>query len=298
MESKQLGGIIIMFDIQEDIREVKECPWCGEKHDNSVLYETEYDCKVRKCKNCGFVYADHILNDKGLKKYWSNYSSSVHCVDEESIVKRKQMYGIEFNHIMRYLSKKANVLDVGCGEGGFLDLFKEEGCNTCGVEYGEEAAKSASMSHKIYIGEFPDIDIEETFDLIIFRGSIQYLINPKSYFEKAINLLKPNGKIFISSSPNSQSICFNLFLKMHNQPVCVTDYYMYSVDLLKKYFESKGMFLIANNFFYEETPYCNFEEDFEKVTKAYKMKKANKPIDFKSPAYWDNMLSLVFMKIE
>lgn len=184
-----------------------------------------------------------------------------------------------------------------CGEGGFLDLFKKDGCNTYGVEYGEEAAKIASISHKIYLGEFPDIDIEETFDLIIFRGSIQYLINPKRYFEKAIKLLNPKGKIFITSSPNSQSTCFNLFLNMYNLPVCVTDYYMYSEYLLKNYFEAKGMFLVSNKFFYEETPYCNFEEDLEKVRKAYKMKKANKPIDFKSPAYWDNMLSLVFMKI-
>ena len=33
--------------------------------------------------------------------------------------------------------------------------------------------------------------------MIIFRGSIQYLINPKKYFSKAISLLNAGGLIFI-----------------------------------------------------------------------------------------------------
>lgn len=243
------------------------------------------------------MYADKILNASGMEKYWKNYASQVHLANQSKNEYREMMYELESEFIERFIDNKNSILDVGCGEGGFLDCFKKHGFKTYGVEFGEEAAcLAAEKGHTVWQGEFPKLDINNKFDCIVFRGSIQYLENPKSYFLKAVDLLKKGGLIYITSSPNSDSVCFNLFGENFRLPVSVTDYYMFSEKLLTDFFQQLGLQLICSKCFYEETPYANIKDDIEKVKKATKLKMEGKKIDFISPAYYDNMLTLIYKK--
>lgn len=56
------------------------------------------------------------------------------------------MYEVEYNFIHKFI-KESQVLDISCGEGELLDLFKNEFI-TKGIGYGEETAKLASQKHK------------------------------------------------------------------------------------------------------------------------------------------------------
>ena len=280
-----------------DIKNVIQCPWCGGK-ESERLYNTDYNCEVKKCANCGFVYADKILNASGMEKYWKNYASQVHLANRQKNEYRERMYELESEFIERFIDKNSSILDIGCGEGGFLDCFKQHGFETYGVELGEEAACLASeKGHTVWQGEFPKLDIIKNFDCIVFRGSIQYLENPKSYFLKGVDLLKKGGVFYITSSPNSDSVCFNLFRGKFRLPVSVTDYYMYSEKLLTVYFKTLGLELLCKKNFYEETPYANVKDDASKVKTAIQLKSKGEKIDFRSPAYYDNMLTLVYIKV-
>ena len=279
----------------EDFKPVKQCPWC-ENERKEYVYNSLFDSTVYKCKECGLLYSDKILNKSGLEKYWSNYSSQVHTIDASKNYMRLKMYEIEYNFIRQFIEPQSKVLDVGCGEGGFLQLFKEDGYRTFGVEYGIEAADySRKMGHEIFVGELPDLVIEEKFDLIIFRGTIQYLIDPKKYFETAIELLSENGLIYITSSPNSESICSQLFKEKFVLPVTPLDYYMFSERILTNYFENNHMHKLAEKYFYEETPYR--KKDDIKILKQQieRSGKGLHPLTI-SPAWYDNMLSVVYIK--
>lgn len=96
------------------------------------------------------------------------------------------MYEIEYNFIHKFI-KESQVLEISCGEGELLDLFKNEFI-TKGIGYGEKTAKLASQKHKLYYGKLPPINLRIKCDLIIFRGSIQYLLNPKKYFSSFLML--------------------------------------------------------------------------------------------------------------
>ena len=184
------------------------------------------------------------------------------------------------------------VPDVGCGNGDFLDLFKQEDAQCYGVEYGAEAIKEASARYPIWAGEFPYIkDINISFDLIIFRGSLQYCVSPKKYLKRAMELLNCGGLLYITSSPNAQSLCFQLFKENFTLPVGVTDYYAFSEPILTDYIKRLRGRLISKYQFYEETPYASPYDDITTVAKAITYKQQNKPIDFKSPAFYDNMLT-------
>lgn len=283
--------------IDSDFINLKKCPWCeSDILQSSFLYRALDGVDVRKCLKCGVVYAGKRLNESGLNKYWRDYLSRVHITDKEMENKRKQMYKIDFDYIFEFV-KKGKVLDVGCGNGSFMNLFKKRGFNVYGVEFGQEAANISAKEHKVKQGDFSKMSFMNKFDLIIFRGVLQYVPNSKEYIDKAIQLLNNDGYIFITAQPNMDSLCFKVFREHFNNAINSSDFIGYTEKLFTKYFNTKNMVLAGKSYFYENTPYADVEHDILKVAKAISMVQGGKKIDFQSPAFYENMMSLVYRKM-
>lgn len=282
---------------ENDFEVLDKCPWCLNDFSTSPdLYVDEFGCNIKRCGSCGVVFAVKRLNKFGREKFWSDYSSRIHTVDNKMLEKRKLMYRMDFDFIKRHLPSTGKVLDVGCGEGDFLSLFKESGYITAGCEFGREAAEIASKKHNVFKGNFPDLDIPEKYDLIIFRGVLQYVDNPKLYLDKAISLLSERGIIYITAQPNMDSFCFSLFgKKFPNAPTC-SDFIQYSESVFDKYFTDKKLKKIDHAFFYEKTPYADLENDILNVARAIECKRSGKSIDFNAPAFWGNVMTIAYCK--
>jgi 2-polyprenyl-3-methyl-5-hydroxy-6-metoxy-1,4-benzoquinol methylase len=281
-------GDMMKFAI-DDFETLYICPWCysGNKHKwcDSIGF-----LSYAKCEDCGMVYADRRLNDKANLAYYKDYYSLVHNVQD--LKKRNLMYKIESDFIKKFFTG-GNVLDIGCSDGSFLKFFA--GCNRYGIEFGEQAVSKAKGNiSKIFYGDFTDINFEIKFDLIIFRGVIEHIRNPKIYLEKSISLLKDCGKIFITSTPNRNSICAQLFKEFWNQNNLGHIFHFSSNDL-KTFFKEHGLELVAEKYFYRETPYYS-DGDIGTIKRAIEYLKNGKEINFQSPAYWENLMSLVFEK--
>ena len=125
------------------------------------------------------------------------------------------MYKLELNFIKKGINnyeRIKNVLDVGCGGGYLLDLLKIDGKKTFGTEIGIDSFNVARKKHKMYFGNFDHkLVIKKQFDLIIFRGVIEHVEDPIGYIKKAQKLLKKNGHIFITATPNLNCIAAKLF---------------------------------------------------------------------------------------
>ena len=69
------------------------------------------------------------------------------------------------------------VLDVGCGNGAWFNIFKEFRCDTFGTEYNENLKTSASFAGHTMLegGLFPIIRKDQKFDLIIFTEVIKHI---------------------------------------------------------------------------------------------------------------------------
>ena len=65
-----------------------------------------------------------------------------------------------------------------------------------------------------------------------------------------------------------------------------------------EWFAAKGFEKIAERSFYEETPYASPEADILKVAQAIQLKREGREIDFTSPAFYGNMMSLVYKKVK
>lgn len=295
----------------QDFKFIDKCDICGCKK-NRLFYISDAwgsdaaasntfkkKVSVVQCQNCGFVYAKEILSESGKKKFWESYSTNVHQAVQEDVDKRKKMYELEYNFINNFLLKKENndILDIGCADGSFLDFFAKN--NNCyGVEIGKDALFKARQKYFVYEGELPNIKIDKKFDLIILRGVIQYIDNPKQYFDKVIELLSSDGLLYITSTPNVDSFAHTLFREYFNLPVCAVAGKGFSPAILNRLFKNKDMCLVGEKYFYENTPYANVYSDIQKVMAALELKKNGKEINFKAPAFWGNMMSLVYKKVK
>lgn len=286
---------------EHDFEFLKYCPWDHTDVEQAeYLYTDDMGCDIVHCPSCGVVYAKRRLNRSGLPKYWGDYLSRVHTHDIDSIKKRNQMYQIEYAFSQQYVFR-GKVLNIGCSNGSFLDVYKARGYETFGVEYGKEAAIAAGETHKVRYGVFSEMDFEkEKFDLIIFRGVLQYIPYPKKYLEKAVELLRPKqgmrpgGYLFITAQPNMNSLAFRLFGKKFTQPVTGADFIGFTEQLLTRYLMEWGLKKVGERYFYPETPYAKEEEDLLKMAKAIQYKREGKEVDFSSPAYWGNMMTLMY----
>lgn len=98
-------------------------------------------------------------------------------------------------------------LDLGCGQGGYLDLLKSnfENLETWGIEINFDSGEIAKKKgHKISIGDAEKIidDLPDNyFDLISCNDVLEHFINPFIILEKLKTKLSNNGRI-ISSLPN------------------------------------------------------------------------------------------------
>ena len=96
-----------------------------------------------------------------------------------------------------------NILDVGGGEGGFLELVKQSRqCQTHLAEFSAQACEVARgrVDH-VWQGDFFTTAIEGTFDCISFLDVLEHTIDPLSWLQRARQLLAPGG-VVITSIPN------------------------------------------------------------------------------------------------
>ena len=58
------------------------------------------------------------------REYYSKYLSQIHQSDSTKIKQREIMYELDYGFIKKHLKPNGKVLDVGCSNGKFLDLFE------------------------------------------------------------------------------------------------------------------------------------------------------------------------------
>ena len=249
------------------------------------------------CDECGFVMIDPSLDEDGLIFYYNDYIGN-RFKQKQKFDDRKIQYQIDKDFIESHI-QKGKVLDVGCNGGFFLYVLSEK-FEKFGIEIDPKAVAFANKELNLNVieGKIGEDSLEEnSFDLIIFRGVIEHLLNPKLALDRSYQLLKTGGLLYFCATPNLDSFCADIYREKWKVFHPIEHINIFSVKTLHKLMGEKRFTLVKERYDYLNTPYENQKSDYKKLTDDIILKSEGRWNEVeKSPPFWGNMMSVIYKK--
>ncbi len=108
---------------------------------------------------------------------------------------------------------EGKVMDVGCGNGGYIMLLKKMGWEVYGIDISTNALEKIKQDAKTHVltGELIEQDLPENkFDLVTMWHSLEHMRDPREILRKIYSITKPGGKLLICV-PNYANVIAKLF---------------------------------------------------------------------------------------
>jgi SAM-dependent methyltransferase len=205
-----------------------------------------------KCINCGLVYMNPQISLEDLKAFYPNdyepHKSHLDKPGKSEKMSKSRLRRSLPKFLLQKLNENSRVLDVGCGNGKFLNEIKSIfGCKVYGLDISEQAAKTAKDNYAIEVfmgvvtaAPFPP----DYFDVITAWQYMEHVHNPLESLQMFYRLLKPDGLCAISS-PNFDSFNAKIFKERWFGLECPRHLYIYTPETINKLLRKAGFLLIA-----------------------------------------------------
>lgn len=157
------------------------------------------------CKKCGLLMTNLHMTKQASNEFYEKEYRELYSGDEQSfdIFFEKQLahgYAI-YEKSKKYLSNSSsNILEIGCGAGGILKAFQNEGYNVVGIdignrylEYGRNKGLELINSNAEALAE----KYEGEFDLIVLSHVMEHFLDIDEEFAAIKKMLKSGGHIYI-----------------------------------------------------------------------------------------------------
>ncbi|MFA5025942.1 MAG: class I SAM-dependent methyltransferase [Candidatus Shapirobacteria bacterium] len=183
------------------------CPLCHSSKYKKIFTTTNFHGRheygkqkisFNQCQNCDCLFPAVKTDNAFYKKYYpKKYNTNSPLLEK---------LWINFSLFVKktYLPQKGSLLDVGCGKGEFIKSLPST-IKATGIDINPLKIDNINLIQ----GDFLKYKFNKKFDIITFWHSLEHFSNPKNVTLKALNLLKPNGKIIISL-PNTNSLAFKI----------------------------------------------------------------------------------------
>jgi len=172
-----------------------ECPACGVETPRRALHVTRNRKSplvngpyyaVIGCEQCGLTYISPRPTPAALQRYYTDEDRDGWTVRHNETIagaKREKKTRLAARAVAPVLGARGQgrALDIGCGAGDILNVLKDAGWETVGVEPHAALATIAAQRHQL-VAEVPR---EPTFDLVVMHHVLEHVLSPRDLLRGA-----------------------------------------------------------------------------------------------------------------
>jgi 2-polyprenyl-3-methyl-5-hydroxy-6-metoxy-1,4-benzoquinol methylase len=179
------------------------CPTCHRQSWKRLYYRQGWT--FVRCATCGLVRLDPIPTDEQLTAHYSARFESGNYEPAKAAERLPTLRGV-FDEVAA--TGPGRLFDVGCFDGGLLDIAAAEQWETWGLDYQGPAVEMARVKHpgRVAVGPLETYEPpRRDFDVVTAVGVIEHLRQPDALARFAADALRPGG-ILVVQTPDSGSV--------------------------------------------------------------------------------------------
>ena len=169
---------------------------------------TEFITKIgafslHRCQETGFVYANPRLSTSTLVEYFTGNNAAEYFdgVERGLETRHRSVYSPQAEYLKERLPRRARVLEVGCGTGGFLETLRDEAeFEVTGIEIAPGARKYQRRRnlnvHRVPIEDFAASD---GFDAVVMWSVMDHFSDPMAALASCWRNLTVGGYIYVGN---------------------------------------------------------------------------------------------------
>ena len=186
----------------------------GFEADAAAASAVTVDMKLYQCSGCGLVQYDGPL-----VPYYREVIRSSKLSEPMMNFRRSQFQSV----VDTVDGAASSVFELGCGDGEYLDIFRELGLETAGIEGSVTLSqRGRDKGHDVTTGFLTETDmpsaLSERFDIVSSFNFIEHLPDPLASLRELAGFLRPGGAALLEV-PNYDMISefhlFNEFIPDH-----------------------------------------------------------------------------------
>lgn len=162
-----------------------------------------------RCAQCGLIRTDRPPSSETMYVYGGTADAGARFGPAQWLMRLFRRA-----RVRHFAGRRpGRALDVGCGDGSFLEGLAQRGWEVFGTELSASIAATAKqrLGDRVLVKETETTAYPEaSFDLITFWHVLEHVDNPRKALAEARRLIKPNGTVLIAV-PNIRSLQAHLF---------------------------------------------------------------------------------------
>jgi 2-polyprenyl-3-methyl-5-hydroxy-6-metoxy-1,4-benzoquinol methylase len=184
------------------------CAVC-EKRDFETLSERDrfgLPISVVICQNCGLIQTNPHLTQEAFNEFYRTEHVKLIFGREranadlflDEYYHGQKIFRILKAHLAREVAE-LYVVEIGCGAGGIIAYFRDQGCDILGVDLDADCIAYGREHHhlNLQVGSLRDIRFERQPDVIIMSHVLEHLLHPMEELSFIRSILAPQGLIYV-----------------------------------------------------------------------------------------------------
>ena len=149
-----------------------------------------------RCQECGLVFVGDQLDTQELGEAYSTLERSLYYEEIKQTNQKKLLTSAE--DLARIADKRSKVVDIGTGNGAFLQVLHERGFRNLAAH--EIPGGAITAADELACAVYRDHDYESVpsnaFDVVTLLDVAEHVPDPRFLFHSCYRMLKPGGWVY------------------------------------------------------------------------------------------------------